>query len=403
MDHLKDLKHLYTLEKLLESANNDLVQRACAEGRHALGYTCYHMPEVLLNADNCFSVRLRAPLTGSMDISGYYMNNFICDYCKSILERCIEGGYNFLSCIMGTETCSEMNRALEHFEVKRLIEKDDFFVSFLDMPFKTTEAAVQHYITQLQVKVLDRMRDTFGADVSDAALRRAVREHNEVCRLITEIGEYRKEDNPRITGYEFAVLNVASYTCPKDLILPYLRETAEELKTRKPDDKRAWRVKIVIAGSEIDDPAFIKLVEDAGALVVADRFCFGSTPGREEIALSDDVPALESIARHYLRTSQCPRYMEKEKVDGRHTFVRQLVEEYHAQGVLYEQLKFCEFWGYERALASYVMTHDFGIPSVAIDRQNATGGSGQLRTRVQAFVESLEIKQINAARGGAGR
>ena len=61
---LKDLKHLYTLEKLLESANNDLVQRACAEGQHAVAYTCYHMPEVLLNAGNCFSVRLRAPLTG---------------------------------------------------------------------------------------------------------------------------------------------------------------------------------------------------------------------------------------------------------------------------------------------------------------------------------------------------
>ena len=61
---MKDLKHLYTLEKLLESANNELVQQAVSEGKHALGYTCYHMPEVLLNADNCFSVRLGAPRTG---------------------------------------------------------------------------------------------------------------------------------------------------------------------------------------------------------------------------------------------------------------------------------------------------------------------------------------------------
>ena len=234
---MKDLKHLYTLEKLLESAHNELVQQAVDEGKHALGYTCYHMPEVLLNADNCFSVRLRAPRTGSMDISGYYMNNFICDYCKSLLERGIEGGYHFLSAIMGTETCSEMNRALEHFDVMPIVDHEGFFVSFLDMPFKTTEAAVQHYVTQLQVKVLDRMHESFGTDVSDAALRKAVEEHNEVCRLITEIGEYRKEDNPRITGYEFAVLNVASYACPKALILPYLRDTAEELKTRKPDAK----------------------------------------------------------------------------------------------------------------------------------------------------------------------
>ena len=61
---MKDLKHLYTLEKLLESAHNELVQQAVEGGKHALGYTCYHMPEVLLKADKCFSVRLRAPRTG---------------------------------------------------------------------------------------------------------------------------------------------------------------------------------------------------------------------------------------------------------------------------------------------------------------------------------------------------
>ena len=109
---------------------------------------------------------------------------------------------------------------------------------------------------------------------------------------------------------------------------------------------------------------------------------------------------LESIAWHYLTTSQCPRYMQREKVEGRWQLVRDLCKEYHAQGVLYEQLKFCEYWGYERALASHVITHDYGIPSVAVDRQNATGGNGQLRTRVQAFVESLEIKQLQAQRGG---
>ena len=87
---MKDLKYLYEFEKLLESANNPLVQQACAEGKHALAYTCYHMPEVLLNTGDCFSVRLRAPLTGSLDISSYYMSNFICDYCKSLLERGIE-------------------------------------------------------------------------------------------------------------------------------------------------------------------------------------------------------------------------------------------------------------------------------------------------------------------------
>ena len=66
---MKDLKHLIYFESLLENADNELVKKAQADGQLALGYTCYHVPEVLLNVDNCFSVRLRAPNTGSIDIA----------------------------------------------------------------------------------------------------------------------------------------------------------------------------------------------------------------------------------------------------------------------------------------------------------------------------------------------
>ena len=92
--------------------------------------------------------------------------------------------------------------------------------------------------------------------------------------------------------------------------------------------------------------------------------------------------------------------MGPENLRARKLYVYNKAMEYGAEGVIIESMKFCEYWGYERALASHVITHDYGIPSVAVDRQNATGGNGQLRTRVQAFVESLEIKQLQAQRGG---
>ena len=150
----------------------------------------------------------------------------------------------------------------------------------------------------------------------------------------------------------------------------------------------------------MDDPDFTKLFEEAGALVVADRFCFGSLPGREEIHLTDDGDVLEQIILHYMKTCQCPRYMSQDKVQGRRDYVKHLVEEYHADGVVYEQLKFCEYWGYERALASHIITNEMGIPSVTVDRQYTANASGQLRTRIQAFVESLEIKRIQKAKEG---
>lgn len=397
---MKDLKHLIYFENLLQEANNELVQQAISEGNRALAYTCYHIPEVLLNVDNCFSIRMRAPRTGSTDIATYYLSSYLCGYSKALLERGIEGGYNFLSALIGSESCSEMNRTYEHFKLLNLVQNDKFFVTVADIPFKIAPHTIKHYRNQMQIKVLDKLHEVYGVDVSDDALRKAVAEHNEVCRLITEIGEYRKEENPRITGYEFHVINLVTYCCPKYLILDKLRETAEELKTRVPDEKKNYRAKVVVVGSEMDDPDFTKLIEESGALVVADRYCFGSLPGREEIILNDTDDVLEQIVVHYMKTCQCPRYMSQEKVHGRREYVKHLVETYHADGVIYEQIKFCEYWGYERALASHVITNEFGIPSVTVDRQYTANASGQLRTRVQAFVESLEIKKNSKGKGG---
>ena len=151
---MRDLKHLIYFEHLLDDAANELVLRAAESGAHPIGYTCYHVPEVLLNLDNCFSVRMRAPRTGSMDISTYYLTNYLCGYSKALVERGIEGGYSFLDAIAGGETCSEMNRALEHFELLRLVDKPDFFVSFIDVPFKITEHGLKHYENPIMRKIL---------------------------------------------------------------------------------------------------------------------------------------------------------------------------------------------------------------------------------------------------------
>ncbi len=391
---MRDLKHLIYFENLLENADNELVEKAKADGKLAIGYTCFHIPELLLNVGNCFSVRLRAPRTGSIDIATYYMSNYTCEYARALVERGIEGGYNFLDGLAGVDACSMMNRFYEHFELLKMNEKPNFFVTHTDMPYKVVDYSVRHYIKQMRIRLLDIMEKNYGVDTSDKAIRKAVKEHNEVCRIISEIGQMRKAENPVITGYEFHVLNLVTYTCPKYLILPYLRETLEELKHREPDEKPAFRAKVAVVGSEIDDPSLTKLIEDCGALVVSDRYCFGSTPGREVIELNDDEPALDQICRHYMEVSECARYISDEKVAQRRQTADRLAREYNADGIIYEQMKFCDYWGFERALASHIMSTEMGWPVLSIDRPYNARSSGQLRTRFQAFVESLEIKRI---------
>ena len=393
---MKDLKHRVLFEHLLSDVKNELVSEALDAGQKALGYSCYFVPEVLMNLDGCFSVRLRAPGIADTSIATYYMSEKTCMYSRSILERAIEGGFNFFSALLSTETCSMMHRAHEHFEMLNLVkdQNEEFFVSHIDAPFVTKDYAVQHYARQLKKHVLDRLQSVYGIDVSEEALRKAIDKHNALCRVVTAIGDYRKQDNPPLTGYEFHLIELVSECCPHDLIFPYLEETLEELKTRKPDDAPWYRVRVVLAGGENDDPDFTKLIEDCGAFVVADRYCFGSLPGREEIEIRSGETALDAIARHYIDTNECPRFMNHEKVHGRKQYLRQLADAYNADGLIVQQMKFCEYWEYERMYCQHVMEPEYGLPCMGIEKDYVNTSTGQLRTRFQAFVEALEMKKI---------
>ena len=392
---MRDLKHLIYFENLLQEANNDLVKQAKNDGKLALGYTCYFMPEVLLDLPGCFSVRLRAPRCTSPDMATYYMSSRVCHYARSLLERALEGGYNFIDAQLGTETCAGTCRFQEHLaELPDLIQNENFFVSFTDVPFKKNENSIEHFAATLQKHVLDELHEHFGIDTSDEALRATIEAHNEICDIITQIGEFRKLDKPTITGTEFHIINLVSMVCPKYLILPYLRETLEDLKTREADAKPNYRVKVVLAGSENDDPDFTKLIESCGALVVADRYCYGSLPGREKIEIRKGETALRAVARHYLETSVCPRSMEQSAMRQRKKYIADVAKEYKADGVIVESNKFCEYWSYERVIDTIVLPRDFGLPVCSIEKEYINSASGQLRTRFQAFVESIEIKKI---------
>ena len=351
---MKDLKHLIFFENLLQDAQNELVTQSVNDGKIALGYNCYYIPEVLLNLPGCFSSRLRAPRCESTDVATYYMTSRVCPYVRSILERAIEGGYNYLNALFGAECCASMERMEEHFFLINPVKNDRFFVTQIDPPLKGDKTSYDYYKGQLKLMVVDQLAERYGVDTSDAAMRATIEKFNELCDVITEIGNFRKLPNPPITGYEFHVIQLVSQVCPHDLILPYLKETLAEIKKRKPEPEFPFRARIVVAGS------------------------------------------FDAIVRHYLHWNQCARFMEGAKIDQRHAEVKRLVDEFHADGVIYENMKFCEFWSYEKVLASHILTEEMGVPCCTIEKEYALGSVGQLRTRFQAFVESLEIKKINS-------
>lgn len=393
---MRDLKYLKYFEDMLQTSGNELITKAKEEGRICCGYVCENTPEPLFNLGNAFSIRLSAPNTGSMDIATYYMTSFLCETSRALLERAVEGGFNFADCVIAPDGCTMINRCVENMELLKTMGKDNdkFFHQYMEIPLKADENGVNLLVLQCKNHILKPLAENYGIDTSDASIRKAVEQYNRVCRVIRAIGDFRKDEKPRVTGYEFHVLTLATYLCPQYLIIDKLEETLEEIRNREPDE-RPYRARIALVGSEVDDSQFIKLIEDTGAYVCVDRFCFGSMPGRNPIELNDDEDALTQLCRAYVMRGQCPRTMNMEKVYGRKQYVNDIAREYGADGVIYQQVKFCDPWAYERLLGTTMLHDDYGFPVLSLDRPyNISSSVGQVRTRIQAFVESIEIKRI---------
>jgi benzoyl-CoA reductase subunit C len=141
-----------------------------------------------------------------------------------------------------------------------------------------------------------------------------------------------------------------------------------------------------VLGSILDDPAYLRVIEEQGGLVVTDSTCFGSRIMWKDVREEGGDP-LHALAQYTVSDRpSCPRtFGDRER---RAEFVREMIREFEVDGVIGERLSFCDQWGF----AQYAIKTDFeedGIPYLLLEREYILSGVGQLRTRVQAFLEAL--------------
>jgi len=143
---------------------------------------------------------------------------------------------------------------------------------------------------------------------------------------------------------------------------------------------------LMITGGILDDPAYVNVIEDQGGLVVTDVTCFGTRLMWRDIdqGISDPLTAL---AQYYLvDRPSCPRLYDKQ--EERTEFVTDMYRDFKCDGIIGERMMFCDQWQVEQ----YMLSRDLkerGIPFLTLDREYITAATGQLRTRVQAFIEAM--------------
>jgi benzoyl-CoA reductase/2-hydroxyglutaryl-CoA dehydratase subunit BcrC/BadD/HgdB len=340
-------------------------------GGKVIGWLCTYVPEEIIHAAGALPIRIIGySHEANLDDANahLYINN--CTFSRSCLQLGLEGQYDFLDGVVGGSTCDGARRL---FDVWRQYIGTPFH-HVLTVPRKFTENAHQLYYSEvLQFK--KHLEEHLNVSISDEALLKSIGVLNESRLLLRSLYELRKRDKPPISGAETLEVLNAAYRMPKEL------KSSEKAFT--------GRARVMLVGSVLTNPEFVKSIEDQGALVVTDELCTSTRYWGDIVVIDERRPILESISRRYLDNFPCARmYPSDERFDRIIEFAR----DFKVDGVISEIVRYCVPYAHDLPLLTDRLS-EAGIPTLALDVEYGTAGSGQVATRVQAFLEMLEARK----------
>ncbi|MBA7582946.1 (R)-2-hydroxyisocaproyl-CoA dehydratase beta subunit [subsurface metagenome] len=263
----------------------------------------------------------------------------------------------------------------------------------INMPHSTGEPSLNFY-----KEILGTFRTSLskftGREISDQSINQAISLYNQNRAKVRELYELRKASPPLISGAEVAKLLIASVSIPVEEATQLIDSVIKEVKQRG-GVLAAKPARIMLVGAEVDDVAFIDLIEDSGAWVVADDLC----PGAREFFADVDVTAdpIDGIAERYLRKINCSRTFREKKgnydeyLEERFGHIGRFIKDFKVDGVVLYIYKYCDPYGFDvPPMKSYI--ESVGAPVLYLEDEYSMSTIGRLRTRIQAFLELIGSK-----------
>ena len=369
-------------EKLFDtSISNSYVKAWERESKKTIGTICCQVPEEIIHAAGILPLRIRA--TGCKDNSEAetWMSSLSCSFASSCLQHLINETYNLDGLIL-SDVCLMARHIYDSWEYIDH-NNDKHYMHKISAPRMVEDLTINFYRGELN-DIKEGLEKFAGVKITDEKLKASVDLYNETRRLIRELYKLRMAKNPVISGTDTLKITLAAASMPKEEFNILLKGFLKDAKNRTPITDN--RTRLMVIGSALDNPEYMKVIEDKGGLIVADALCFGSRYLWEPVEL-DNNDVLGSIAKSYLTRPVCPRMIDLH--DELHEVIQNMVEEYKVEGIIYEKLQNCECWGGEGFYLNDLMKKA-NIPMLTLDREELMSNVGQLEVRTEAFIEMIE-------------
>lgn len=389
---LKGVNAESSLEKLKEIWKNrpGRARELRSQGRKIIGYFCCYLPVEILTAANLVPYRITGSLREPVTVANVYCDPGICPYLKSCFDMAMKGEYDFLDGWVAVDSCDSM------FNMFKPLDYNIKFplTYFLDVPVIYDPASIRFFKEELAF-FRNALEGFTQSKVPDESLLQAIRLHNQNRYLLRELYQLRKPEPPLLSGSEVTRMLLGVMSLPVEEANQLLEGAIAEVRERQGGTKRGG-ARLLIYGPEIDDPMLHELIEDVGATVVADDTCIGSRFFLHDVEETADP--LDGLAYRYLAKIYCPKTIRGQGEGGwstrqadleeRFGHIRDLARDYNVNGVILYIMRFCDNHQYDVPdLRDYLEGQ--GFPVLHIESDYTLAAVGALRTRIQAFVETI--------------
>jgi len=354
-------------------------------GKKVIGYFCCFVPDEIITALDMIPYRIQGSQSDPIDEADAFLEPMACPFARSCFNMALKGEYDFLDGFVAPHSCDTIERMYHIWHSN----KPSPFNHMINVPHMMGPSSGEFYKKELQY-FIHRLEEFAGKKLDTAKFKEAVKLYNRRRALLRELYELRKENPPRVTGTEITRILVAGMGIPASEHIDLLGSLIAEIKNR-PAPKADGLPRIFIWGNEIDDIAFIRLVEECGAHVVMDDLCTGTRFFWEDVPETDDP--LDGLTARYIGT-HCPRSLSpqqgdrKEDLENRFGYIRRFIADWKASGAIFYIVRYCDTCELEGPDLREYLT-DLKLPVLMIEDDYSTSTIGQLRTRIQAFLEMI--------------
>jgi len=372
------MKAFDELAQVSETLQNRFVKDWKEQGKKVVGYVCSYFPEEILHAADILPYRITGKGAGDTSQADSYLSRFNCSFARCCLEQGFEGQYDFLDGAIWVNGCDHIRRCYDNWKAKAPLS----FMHMLPVPHKVFDEGRQWFKEEVAT-LKSAIEDHFELTITSEQLTKAAATYNETRQLLKKLYDLRADKESSFTGAEAMTVLSAATAMPRDAFNRILGKLIRDIE--KNPKKPNGGIRLMVAGSLMDDPGFIENVEDLGSSVVTDALCFGT---KYYWGLTEEKGNIfENLIDRYYHHAPCPRMAGE--YPTRLAFIKDQIKRADVKGVILEHIKFCDLHGTDNALLKMDLEKE-GIAVLELERQyGPLADAGRVRTRVQAFLERI--------------